>query len=146
MNRVVNLLPPFNVRFVSLVCLALAMAVTMACESGAVSPVAPSTTGASVANSAQLLASPEFESMLKTASEEYDLVLVDTPPLNVVTDAASVAASVDAVIVVVREGMTEQSALELTLDRLQRAGARPAGLVLNDTELPPHYKAYSHAD
>lgn len=110
------------------------------------SPLFVLPTGASVANSAQLLASPEFQSMLKTASEEYDLVLVDTPPLNVVTDAASVAASVDAVIVVVREGMTEQSALELTLDRLQRAGARPAGLVLNDTELPPHYKAYSYAD
>ena len=83
-------------------------------------------------------------SLLDYGEEHFDLVVVDTPPLNVLTDAATIASRVDAVVVVVRGGVTDRSALELTLKRLTRANARVVGLVLNDVDLPEYYTTYSH--
>jgi capsular exopolysaccharide synthesis family protein len=82
--------------------------------------------------------------LLTEAEGRFDLVIVDTPPLNIVTDAAAVAASVDGVIVIVRGGLTDRSALDLTLDRLKRANANVMGMVLNDVDLPESYTSYSH--
>lgn len=86
----------------------------------------------------------EMSTVLDYARENFDMVVLDTPPLNVLTDAATIAAQVDAVIVVVRGGVTDRSALELTLERLRRANARVVGLVLNDVDLPDYYTSYSH--
>jgi capsular exopolysaccharide synthesis family protein len=83
-------------------------------------------------------------SLLDYGEEHFDLVVVDTPPLNVLTDAATIASRVDAVVVVVRGGVTDRSALDLTLKRLTRANARVVGLVLNDVDLPEYYTTYSH--
>ena len=55
-----------------------------------------------------------------------------------------VATGVDGVVLVVRGGMTDRAALELTLERLNRIGAHVAGIVLNDSELPSSYRTYSH--
>ena len=82
--------------------------------------------------------------MLEELTAEHELVIIDTPPLNVLTDAASIAARVDAVIVVVRGESTEREALRHTLQRLQRANGRVIGIVLNDAHIPHHYRSYSH--
>lgn len=82
-------------------------------------------------------------SVLEFGRSAFDLVVVDTPPLNVLTDAAVVASRVDAVVVVVRGGVTDREALDLTLKRLGRANARVVGLVLNDVDLPEYYTTYS---
>jgi tyrosine-protein kinase Etk/Wzc len=82
--------------------------------------------------------------LLDYGEENFDLVVVDTPPLNILTDAATIASRVDAVVVVVRGGVTDRSALDLTLKRLTRANARVVGLVLNDVDLPEYYTTYSH--
>ncbi|HUP00142.1 MAG TPA: polysaccharide biosynthesis tyrosine autokinase [Gemmatimonadota bacterium] len=87
--------------------------------------------------------SERMERMLEQAESEFDLVIVDTPPLNVLTDAATIASRVDAVIVVVRQGVTDRAALELTLERLARANSRVIGIVLNDVDLPEYYTSYS---
>lgn len=86
----------------------------------------------------------QVSAVIESSESDFDLVVVDTPPLNVLTDAATIAAHVDAVIVVVRGGVTDRSALELTLDRLGRASARVVGIVLNDVDLPEYYTSYSH--
>ncbi|MDP2471472.1 MAG: polysaccharide biosynthesis tyrosine autokinase [Candidatus Palauibacterales bacterium] len=100
--------------------------------------------GSHTSRSAELLESERFRELLAELMSRFELVVVDTPPLNVVTDAAAVAAGVDGVVVVVRGGHTDRSALHVTLSRLERAGAKTAGIVLNDVELPPHYRTYSH--
>jgi tyrosine-protein kinase Etk/Wzc len=82
-----------------------------------------------------LVTSDELEEVLATASEHFDQVVVDTPPINMVSDAALLAARAHAVIVVVRSGQTDREALDLTLSRLARVGARPLGIVLNDVKL-----------
>jgi capsular exopolysaccharide synthesis family protein len=100
--------------------------------------------GAATTRSAELLESERFRLLLQQLRSRFDLVVIDTPPLNVVTDAATVAAQVDGVVLVVRGGRTDRAALQLTLSRLERAGAHTAGIVLNDVELPTQYRTYSH--
>jgi capsular exopolysaccharide synthesis family protein len=102
--------------------------------------------GAGSSRSTQLLESARLGTLLDKLGHLFDLVVVDTPPLNVVADAAPIISNVDGVVLVVREGLTDQQALELTLDRLARIGKPIAGIVLNDTELPSSYRTYSHAD
>jgi len=83
------------------------------------------------------------DSMMRHGEEEFDLVVVDTPPLNVISDAAVITSRVDAVLVVVRAGETDRAALDMTLNRLRRLDARVMGIVLNDVELPEYYTSYS---
>ena len=89
------------------------------------------------------LLSPRLQTLIDMVSAKYDLVLIDTPPLNVLSDAAQVASAVDGVVVVVRGGVTERHGFELTMQRLERAGGRVIGVVLNDVELPDYYTSYS---
>ncbi len=92
---------------------------------------------------AELFDTAALDELISWAESQFDLVVVDTPPLNVLSDAASIAARVDAVLVVVRGGATDRLALDLTLRRLARAGGRVEGIVLNDVELPSYYVSYS---
>jgi capsular exopolysaccharide synthesis family protein len=100
--------------------------------------------GTATPHSAWLLESPEFAAMLAGAALDFDQVIIDTPPLNVITDAATIASSVDAVVLVVRGGVTDRDSLELTLERLDRASGPVVGILLNDVELPEQY--LSHYD
>lgn len=91
----------------------------------------------------ELLVSDALRDLLDTVTKAYEFVVVDTPPLNVLTDAAPIAGWVDSVIVVVRAGHTDPTGLDLTLERLRRAGAEVTGVVLNDLALPEYYASYS---
>jgi capsular exopolysaccharide synthesis family protein len=102
--------------------------------------------GAGTTHSAELLESDRFRTLLEGLKRRFDLVVVDTPPLNVVADAAAVTSRVDGVVLVVRGGVTDRGALELTLERLKRIGAHTAGIVFNDAELPSSYRTYSHVE
>ncbi|MGH7542727.1 MAG: GumC family protein [Gemmatimonadota bacterium] len=90
--------------------------------------------------------SGRLESLFGDAEAQYELVVVDTPPLNVITDAASITTRADAVLVVVRGGVTDRNALELTLQRLRLLNANVMGIVLNDVDLPEYYTSYSQPD
>jgi Mrp family chromosome partitioning ATPase len=87
--------------------------------------------------------SSQLESLIRDAESRYDLVVVDTPPLNVITDAATIATRADAVLVVVRGGVTDRDALDLTLKRLRLLHTNVLGIVLNDVQLPEYYTSYS---
>ena len=54
--------------------------------------------------------------------EEYDLVIVDTPPVNIITDAAVLAANVDGVVLVARVGVTGAPALSYAVEQLRTCG------------------------
>jgi tyrosine-protein kinase Etk/Wzc len=102
--------------------------------------------GTPTENATSLLGSAAFARIIDRARARFQLVIVDTPPLNMISDAATVAASVDAVVVVVREGRTEREALEVTLARLERAGGNVVGVVLNDVSVPREYAvSYGYA-
>lgn len=83
-----------------------------------------------------LLGGEKVEELLATAAVNFEQVVIDTPPLSLLSDAALLAARADAVMLVVRAGKTDQEAVDVTLSRLARVGARTIGVVLNDVDLP----------
>jgi tyrosine-protein kinase Etk/Wzc len=91
-------------------------------------------TGTLPPNPAELLASARMQALLEHLSGEYDAVIFDAPPLNVVTDAAILGSRADGVIVVVRAGITDRSALRYALKQLDSVRARVLGCVLNDVD------------
>lgn len=92
-------------------------------------------TGTLPPNPAELLASARMQALLEHLSGEYDAVIFDAPPLNVVTDAAILGSRADGVIVVVRAGITDRSALRYALKQLDAVHARVLGCVLNDVDV-----------
>ena len=82
-------------------------------------------------NPAELLSSQVFSDLLSRFSKDFDLVIVDSPPSMLVTDAAIISVKMDAVLVVARSGSTTRPALMRTIERLQRQGINPRGLILN---------------
>ena len=82
-----------------------------------------------------LVASDGMLRLLAQVREEYDLVIVDTPPVNIITDAAVLAASADGVVLVARSGVTAGPALSYALEQLRHVRAEVLGVVLNDIDL-----------
>jgi succinoglycan biosynthesis transport protein ExoP len=90
------------------------------------------TTGSLPPNPAELLGSKKMQSILTAMTESAEVVLVDTPPILAVTDAAVLGPTVDGVILVVKPGKTRASALRQTLEQLHQVKANVLGVVLND--------------
>jgi succinoglycan biosynthesis transport protein ExoP len=70
--------------------------------------------------------------VLKEAKDDYDLVIVDAPPLLGFPEPLQMAAAADGVVVIALAGQTDREALESLLGALQRIRANVVGLVLND--------------
>lgn len=70
---------------------------------------------------------PRFAALLEWASQHYDLVLVDTPPLLAVTDAAIVGRLAGTTLLVARFGVTAAKEIEITQRRLEQNGIEVKG-------------------
>jgi capsular exopolysaccharide synthesis family protein len=91
------------------------------------------TSGTTPPNPAELLQSHAMETILAKARADYDIVLVDAPPLLPVTDGALLAAQANGAIMVVRRGKTTRDQLSEAYQRLMSVDARVLGAVLNMT-------------
>lgn len=87
--------------------------------------------GSSPPNPSELLGSGAMHALVADLRRQYDYIVIDTPPTLPVTDAAVVATSADATILVLRSGDTEENAASRAIDMLRRVNARVAGAVLN---------------
>ena len=76
--------------------------------------------------------STRFREVLERAGSAYDLLVVDTPPILAVTDAAVIARLSGVTLLVLRAGQHPLREILVALKRLAHVGVRPAGLVLND--------------
>lgn len=85
-------------------------------------------------NPSELLMHPRFAALLEWASQHYDLVLVDTPPLLAVTDAAIVGRLAGTTLLVARFGITAAKEIEITQRRLEQNGIEVKGAILNAME------------
>lgn len=92
------------------------------------------TAGPPPLNPAELLSSQRFADFLKRARQRFDYVLIDTPPVTLVTDSAVVAALGDGVLVVVDAQGTRKNALRQAMRELDGVGARVLGTVLNNVD------------
>jgi Mrp family chromosome partitioning ATPase len=79
---------------------------------------------------------------------EFDHIIIDTPPCLSVTDAVVLSAEVDRVILVARSGQTTKPALRHACDLLLQVGAKVTGVVLNavDTTGGHYYYYYGRKD
>jgi len=82
-------------------------------------------------NPSELLASDRMRELLDIAQRRFDLVIVDTPPLLAVTDAAVLGSMVDGVVLCLHAGRVQRGEARASSDRLRVSGARVLGTVLN---------------
>ena len=83
-------------------------------------------------NPSELLASANFKSLLEQFSQKYDYVIIDTPPINVVSDAMVMKDSISGIMLVVRYAMTTYEELSDCMKQIELAQANMLGFVLND--------------
>ncbi|MFQ5923774.1 MAG: polysaccharide biosynthesis tyrosine autokinase, partial [Anaerolineales bacterium] len=93
------------------------------------------TTGGLPPNPAELLGSQRMGQILDLVSKGADLVIMDSPPAGVVTDAAVLAAKVDAVLLVIEPKRTPIGAAIQAMEQLRRAEANVIGIVFNNVSL-----------
>lgn len=87
------------------------------------------TSGAIPPNPSELLASPIFSELLTKAKKEYDYVIMDTPPLGVVTDTLLLKDHVGGYVMVVRERVTSHGDIERALQNVKLADTKVLGFL-----------------
>ena len=97
-------------------------------------------------NPAELLASANMRDVLAQLREQYDHIVIDTPPSLSVTDAVVLSPRADAVILVIRSGQTTKQALRRSRDVLMQVSAKVVGVLLNAVDLssPDYYYYYEY--
>lgn len=85
-------------------------------------------------NPSELLMHPRFQRLIEWASEQYDLVIIDTPPVLAVTDASIVGALSGTTLMVIRFGMNTVKEIDVARHRFEQSGVEVKGVILNATE------------
>ena len=96
------------------------------------------------ANPSELLSTPAMTAFLQAVREEYDIVLIDTPPVLPVTDSAIVASQTDGVILVYQAGKVGRLVLKRAKVHIENVGGKVWGVVLNDVKSEIAGYAYTH--
>lgn len=85
-------------------------------------------------NPSELLGSSRMENVLSKLKELFDYIVIDLPPVNIVSDAVSISSLISGMIVVIREEYTEKKELERCFRQLKLANANILGCVMNESE------------
>lgn len=98
-------------------------------------------------NPAELVGSKRMQLLIEEVSEQFDMLLIDTPPVIAVTDAAILAQEVDGVILVLASGEVNKGYAQKAKDLLDKLGVKILGAVLNKVDLntKEHYYYYYKA-
>ena len=92
------------------------------------------TTGPLPPNPAELLGSLRMRAVIASLLERADLVVFDSPPVHPLADAAVLSSLVDGTLVVIAAGRSRRRLIRITMQTLQRAGAKMLGVVLNGVQ------------
>ena len=95
-------------------------------------------------NPLELLGSERMRELLNRLSQEYDYILVDSPPVNTVADARVVANLLDGVLYLVRQNRTEKEAVVRGINLLKLNDAKLLGFVINGID--PEAKKYYYSE
>lgn len=85
-------------------------------------------------NPSELLGSSRMGSILSKLKESFDYIIIDLPPVNIVSDALSVANNITGMLVVIREDYTEKKELERCFRHLKLSNVRVLGCVMNESK------------
>ena len=111
-------------------------------ESGLIPNMWVATAGNVPPNPAELVGSKRMATAIKAFSKVFDVIVVDLPPVNVVTDALLLNEATDGMIHVVRQGYCDKAALEEAVSQQRFAGTKILGFVMTDadTQEKSYYK------
>ncbi|WP_035377852.1 CpsD/CapB family tyrosine-protein kinase [Fervidicella metallireducens] len=93
------------------------------------------TSGKIPPNPAEMLSSNKMRNFISEMKEEFDFIILDTPPVIAVTDAQILSTMADGVLLVVSSGQAEREAVERSKTLLVNVGANILGVVLNKVEI-----------
>jgi capsular exopolysaccharide synthesis family protein len=97
-------------------------------------------------NPSELLHTEAFAAVLRAATERFDRIVIDSPPVAAVSDALIISTQVDGTVVIVKAGTTTRDAVRRTLRSLADLNARVLGVVLNDVDTKDsRYGAYYYS-
>ena len=95
------------------------------------------------ANPSELLGSSVARATIDSLAAQYDIVILDTPPVHVAADSLILGSMANGVLLVLRAGYSEREAAQEALQRLLNVGAHVVGAVLNDPDHKvPEYGSY----
>lgn len=107
-------------------------------------------------NPSEILGSRRMENVIKVLSENFDYIILDLPPVNIVSDALAVSKFISGMIVVIREDYTEKKELETCFRQLKLSDVKVLGCVINETKkgkvsygknkYKKYYKTYGNYD
>jgi non-specific protein-tyrosine kinase len=89
------------------------------------------TSGVQPPNPSELLATPRIDALIRGLEFQRDVVVIDTPPVQAVTDALSISAHATGVIIVVESGKTNADQVRAVIESVHKVGAKVLGVVLN---------------
>ncbi len=92
------------------------------------------TAGPTPPNPAELLLAQPCTDLLNTLSQYYDYIIIDTPPVAVVSDCLALVEKVDGVVITIREYYSIHEQLEKAISALKFADAKILGFILNDSK------------
>ena len=99
-------------------------------------------------NPSELLGSGRMANVLNQLREQFDYIIVDLPPVNIVSDAISISSLISGMIVVIREEYTEKKELERCFRQLKLSNVNILGCVMNEAKSGGgsygKYKKYKH--
>ena len=85
-------------------------------------------------NPSELLGSKRMEDVLKSLREKFDYIVIDLPPVNIVSDALSISGLITGMILVIREDYTEKKELERCFRQLKLSNVNILGCVMNEAK------------
>jgi len=100
------------------------------------------TSGVLPPNPSELLASNKMEQTLEKLNKDFDMVIIDSPPVIAVTDAAVISTKVDGTILVVSAGHTNRDAIGRADNLLKSVNAKQIGVLLNGVNVEGMYGSY----
>ena len=86
-------------------------------------------------NPAELLAEPLFDKLVAWARENFDYVIIDTPPIGLVIDAVIIAHQADASLLVTAAGKIKRRFVTKAVEQLEQSGSQFLGVVLNKVDM-----------
>ena len=102
-------------------------------------------------NPSELLGSGRMQKLLEALKEQFDYIIIDLPPVNIVSDALSISPLISGMVVVIREEYTEKKELTHCMRQLSLSNVKVLGCVLNEASSGNgsyskyKYKKYRHS-
>ena len=100
--------------------------------------------GSTPPNPSELLASESMHHMLESLAQQFDFIVIDLPPVNIVSDALAVSPWIDGLVVAVRQNSTTRQEINACMNQLRILGSKVLGFVMTDVDVTAgKYSKYS---